>query len=108
MALNRGGEAVEGMPDDWIVVPTSRWTSTYLWDEARQAAAENFRRAGALLPVIISADDCIVQEYTDDNKLLFLFVRCIAGTEHFYPYVFTLEPRMTAELRNTGMWGRQH
>jgi len=108
MALNRKGEKIAGLDGDFIVSPTSRWTDTPLFEDAALNAAKSFQASGALLPIDIKAEDCIVQEYPKSNKLLFLFVRRIRGQEHFYPYVYDLPPAMVAELRTIGRWGLNH
>ena len=108
MALNRKGEKIQGLDDDFIVSPISRWTDTVLFEDAAKNAAQSFQASGAILPIDIRADDCIVQEYPKTNKLLFLFVRQIRGKEHFYPYVYDLPPAMVAELKTIGRWGLNH
>lgn len=108
MALNRKGERIQGLGEDFVVVPTSRWTDTVLFQEAYDNAVKSFEQSGALIPIRIEDTEIMVQEYPKDNKLLFLFYRQIRGRDHYYPFVFNLPPPMVAELRTIGRWGPMH
>ena len=107
MALNRTtGEIIGDLGHSFRVVPTSKWSESPLFEMAAQSASNAFARAGAVLPVRVSTDDCLVQEYPDKNMLAFLFVRKIAGEERFYPHVFSLQQPMVSALVNAGLWER--
>lgn len=107
MALNRTtGEIIGDLGHNYRVVPTAKWAESPLFDMAAQAASDAFARAGAILPVRVSTDDCLVQEYPDKDMLAFLFVRRIAGEERYYPHVYTLQPPLVSALVNAGLWER--
>lgn len=102
------GEAVGDLGPDFIIAPLSKWMGTGLAEDAAKQAAVAFREAGALLPVAIAEDDVLVQEYPHLHKVVFLFQRKIAGGESFYIFAFDLPPKMIADLRAVGKWGRIH
>lgn len=107
MPLNRVAGEPGDLGNDFRIRPASAWTDTSLFDVACSAAAEAFNASGALSPIRFSADDVMVQEYPTQDKLEFLFVRRIAGQEHFYRYVFDLPPAMVSDLVNSGRWKRK-
>lgn len=107
MSLNRiVGENVQGLGLGFRVVPLSNWTDTPFWEAATMSAAEAFRKAGALLPISIDAEDVLVQEYphTLPPRLLFLFHRTIAGRSHYHPHVFELSPATVEDLKLVNRW----
>lgn len=108
MGFRPQGEIVGDLGETFRVVPVQKWMDTDMFEQAAMSAAAQFQAAGALLPVDISSDDCIVQEYPNTSKLLFLFARMIRGREHFYPYIWTLSPEMVSALVNAGRWERTH
>ena len=109
MALNREtGETVGNLGPDFIIAPLSKWMGTGLAEDAAKQAAHAFREAGALYPIEITEDDCLIQEYPRLHKVVFLFQRKIAGEESFYVFTFDLPPKMVADLRATGKWGHTH
>lgn len=108
MPFNRdSGELIGDLGHAYRVVPTSNWLDSNLFDVAAESAAQAFHAAGALLPVDISSDDCLVQEYPATNTVAFLFQRRIGGVERFYPYVFKLPPALVEELVTAGRWQRE-
>lgn len=100
------GELLGELGPDFIIAPLSKWTGTGLPEDAGKMAAAAFREAGALYPIEITEDDVLIQEYPRLHKVVFLFQRKIMGKEHFYHCTFDLPPKMVAELRATGKWGR--
>lgn len=107
MPLDREkGEVLGDLGTDYIVVPFSKWAGTGLPEDAAKRAVAAFREAGALYPIEISEADVLIQEYPRLHKVVFLFQRKIKGVEHFYNFTFDLPPKMVAELRATGKWGR--
>ena len=108
MALNRRGEVIGDLGNDFNLAPLARWTDTPLYEEAYTKARDSFAAAGALHPVQIDPNQVLVQEYPHTNKVCFLFFRQIAGRDHYYPYVFSLPEKLVAELRTTGRWGKTH
>lgn len=102
------GEIIQGMPERYVVAPSSRWTDSPLFADAAKHAAAAFAQSGALQPIFFSAEDILVQEYPDTCQVCFLFARKIAGKPHFYPFVFDLSPEMVAHLKTVGRWGYNH
>jgi hypothetical protein len=98
------GEPIDGLGNGFIVVPNAKWSDTAFWQDAFKAARESFHAAGAMLPVFISDQDVIVQEYPMDGVLAFLFHRKIAGEDYYHPEVFQLSPGVIAELKSAGRW----
>lgn len=104
MPLNRVmGEKLDGM-SRYEVVPTADWSDTGLFEEAVRLAKDSFAQAGALMPVIIKEDDCLVQEYPDEPAIAFIFQRKVGGREMFYPFILGLSPGVVADLRVAGRW----
>jgi hypothetical protein len=109
MPLNKTtGEIIGDLGTDFYVAPFARWSTTPLFAEAYDRAVEAFVTSGAILPVKITAEQVLVQEYPTSNQVAFVFQATIRGQEHLYPYVFKLEPKLVAELRTIGRWGRPH
>ena len=106
MPLNKEfGEQLEGMPDEFVVAPLSKWADKgQLLAEAAKVAADQFAQAGAAKPVIFDGDDILVQEYHSTGQVAFLFQRVVNGIEMFVPYVYDLPDDFIAELRTVGRW----
>lgn len=111
MPLNpERGEVVEGLGKLFRVVPKEKWAGTPLFEEARVAAHEAFRRtAGKFVndrtpPIGLDCGNFIVQEYPFTDTLAFIFSAVIGGQEHYYPYTFKLDRGMTSRLNAEGMW----
>lgn len=99
------GEKLQGMGDEYVVVPVQKWRDTSFWAIAMAKAAESFVAAGAMLPVHIGDDQVVVQEYHGRKPALaFIFGRTIAGEPHYHPHVFDLSPAIIAELTTAGRW----
>jgi hypothetical protein len=106
MPLNREfGEEIEGMPADFVVSDISEWQQyDQLIKDAAKHAADVYVEAGAIMPVVFSADDILVQEYHSTGQVAFLFQRVVNGIEMFVPYVYDLPDDFIAELRTVGRW----
>lgn len=106
MPLNKEfGEQLEGMPDDFVVAPLSKWADKgQLLAEAAKVAADQFAAAGAAKPVIFDGDDILVQEYHKTGQVAFVFIRQVNGQEMFSWYVWDLPDDMVIELRTNGEW----
>lgn len=100
------GELIGDLGYSYYVAPFARWADTTLFAEAYHHAVEAFVTSGAILPVKITQEQVLIQEYHDKNKVAFVFQANIRGKEHLYPYVFTLEPAMVSQLRLINKWGR--
>lgn len=87
-------------------VPLTKWADSRFFNMAAGMAAKAFVAKGALLPIQFDQLEVLVQEYPQKDRLAFIFLRVIAGKEHFFPWVFTLEPDVISELVNTGKWSR--
>lgn len=104
MPLNhQTGESLDGMPGHFVA-NKDHWRNTSLWNTACEQAAQAFHASGAMFPVLFDDSDILVQEYPSAKKLVFIFLRGIAGHEHYYVYTFDLDDKAIAELRVTGRW----
>jgi hypothetical protein len=104
MPLNTLRGEVGELGPNFRLVPISKWTDTSLFPQACQEAAKAFKAAGALAPIRFMADDVIAQEYPHLGVLEFVFIRAIAGAEHFYRYKFDLPKPVVAQLATVGRW----
>lgn len=102
------GEIIGDLGTNYFVAPFLRWAETPFFGQAYDHAIEAFTISGAILPIKITQDQVLIQEYPDSNKVAFLFQMRIKGKEHFYPYVYELPPAMVSSLRLVGRWGRPH
>jgi hypothetical protein len=98
------GEFLDGLGEHYVVVPWRKWADTNLGQTAIETARKAFATKGALLPVIITEDDILVQEYPLDHRIAVIVVRKIAGEVVYYPWVCKLPPDTIAELRVAGRW----
>lgn len=98
------GEDVAGLGSEYLVCKTADWCGSPFFEAASDAARDAFQASGCILPPRFKTEDVLVQAYPGANKLLFLFQRRIKGEDHFYPYVFDLEPKTVTQLRLIGMW----
>jgi len=98
------GETIEGLGEDYLIAPLSKWIDTPLVEMAAQHAAEAYIKAGALSPISFDEEDILIQEYYREAKVAVVFQRRVRGEEMLYPYVFELPHNLIAELVATGRW----
>lgn len=98
------GEKIEGLEGPYRVVKLEKWRFTPLFEQAAQAAADAFHKAG--YPLIIGFDEgqILIQEYPRSRQLAMIFVMQIRGKEMLYPYVFALPDELIATLSASGLW----
>ncbi|MCK9549206.1 hypothetical protein [Aquamicrobium sp.] len=125
MPLNRdAGERIEGLSDNFRIAPLAKWreltgiqvpyqipgkfrprTATRpMYEDALETAKKAFADAGALIPVVISESDVLVQEYPADQAVVFVFYRKIAGEDKFVTRRYDLDDRLIGFLKTTGRW----
>lgn len=106
----QNGELIKDLGSMYRIVPKEKWMRTPMFEEARIAAHEAFRRsAGKFInsktPALpLTLKNFIVQEYPLTDKLLFLFCETIDGEEQYYPYTFDLPKDLVSQLHVEGMW----
>jgi len=98
------GERLDGLGDNYVIVPWRKWADTNIGEAAITEARRRFQNSGAMLPIIITEDDILVQEYPLTGQLLILVARWIAGKPVFSPWVCKFPPETIAELRVAGRW----
>lgn len=62
------GELLQDLGPAYIVVPTSKWRDTPMYDQACDAARAAFAKSGALLPVVFDDSNIITQEYPRHDR----------------------------------------
>lgn len=106
MPLDRqDGEIVGDLGPNYRVVPAVKWCDSPFWPIAVEDARRAFQAAGSLY-YNPRADDVLVQEYPETNRVAFLFCREIKGQEMIYPAVFSLPEPVINSLVVTGRWSR--
>lgn len=102
------GEIVGELGRGFRIVPNSKWRDTHLWDDAVERAREAFKKAGSWLPITLTDDHILVQEYPSQDRIAFIFERKVAGKERLVPVVYTIGAQMKAHLVQMGRWERQN
>jgi len=104
MPLNPKGELIDGLGQQFRVVPNAKWRETRLFEEAAKRAAAAFLKSGALWPIVFEDDDVLIQEYPAERRICVLFIRKIKGKDNLYPWVWELPDQAVKELKALGKW----
>ena len=118
MPLNRvAGEHVEGLGDDFTIVPLAKWAATIFWEGAYMNAVDKFTRAGAQGRIAFDDQHVLVQEYLDQGCIVFIFCQIVVVNnwkkqsfgmkELYHPSVVKLSPAQKAELVMAGRWATE-
>ena len=131
MPLDRiNGEVLDGLPASMHIVIETRHLAAMdnvlveyqapgkfrsttkrrpIFDDAVAYAIDGFAAAGAMLPVLLDESGILVQVYPKEGKVAVVFLRSIAGKEHFVVRDYDLPPPvMQALLATTGKKHREH
>lgn len=124
MLNTQAGESIEGLGDNFRVVPVSKWseltrltvpyqtphpfrtiiTQRPIFMDALEHAKDAFLKAGAVLPIDIYEDQILVQEYPDLPAVAFVFQRRIGREWQYVIRKYDLSPSSIAWLKATGRW----
>lgn len=103
------GEHIDGLGDNYKIVPLRKWADTPIYAEACTHARRIFRKALVADPRF-DESTVLVQEYPDEDKIAFVFAHW--GRKYFqrnfawmyWTAVVTLTPALKAHLVLTGRW----
>lgn len=106
------GEHIDGLGEDYKIVPMAKWADHQMFEEACKRATYAFKKAGVVNPQF-SADTIIVQEYYDRDRIAFIFAhfgrKAFQATPNWLYHVCVI--RLTAPLKAhlvlTGRWSKE-
>lgn len=118
------GELIDGLGPHFRIAPVGKWEELTgfhvpyqvphpfrtivkerpIFLDALEKAKDAFIAAGAVLPIDISEDDILIQEYPLTGTVVFLFRRHVGIREMFVPVKYDLPPAAIAWLKATNRW----